>query len=333
MENEIIEQSPPRNVENYQLLSGEPLVVSGKTTLGKNFQLGQGWFKLDFRFNLIVTIGTGTTPITEGELQFIKSITLKSDKSEYFISAVPARALFKAAIVRSRCVPQKDAIAAASATYSVNFPVYFTDDRAQRENDTIIDTARYQNMTLEIVLGTVADLFTVVGTSSLTATLDLNVKRTKEVLPVKGGPIWYTQYQDMPPAIASTQTFVDLERSADLAIKRLYVHSAALATAGAEWSGTNDDTIQNVVQLKDGTSNIVQDRIHGQIQADNKGFYALENQIAGVEVHDFFSDTGSYRDTIFTNDKSRLQYTWTNQAGVIATDQVTVLVEGIRDLR
>ena len=69
------------------------------------------------------------------------------------------------------------------------------------------------------------------------------------------------------------------------------------------------------------------------IQADNKTFYSLEVLLVGVEVHDFFSLTGSYRDTVFTNDKSKLQYTYTLQAGVIATDQITVLVEGVRDLR
>lgn len=330
---EGVEQLTSRNLENYQLLSGEPLVIGGKVTLGKNFQLGQGWFKLDFRFNIIVTIGTGVTPIAEGELQFIKSITLRSDRSEYFISAVPGRALFKVGAIRSGTVPQKDAIAAATATYSVNFPVYFTDKKAIRENDTIIDTARYQNMYLEIVMGTVADLLTTPGTASVTATLDLNVKRTKESLPASGGPLWFIQYQDMPPTIASTQTFVVLERAADLSIKRLYIHSGALATAGAEWSGVNDDTIQNVVSLKDGSTSIVQDRIHAQVQADNKCFYSLETILAGVEVHDFFSDTGSHRDTVYTNDKSLLTYNWSNQAGVIATDQVTVLVEGIRDLR
>lgn len=325
--------SMPRNTEKYQLLSGEPLVIGGKQTLGKNFKIGEGWYQLDFRFNIIVTIGTGAGPITEGELNIIKSITLKSDKSEYFISAVPGRALFKAAIPMTGSIPQKDAIAAASATYSVNIPVVFADEKLMRPNDLIIDTGRYQQMTLEVNMGTVADLFTAPGTASITATLDLVVKKTKEVLPVGGGPLWYMQYQDMPPQIASTQTFVDIERSSDLGIMRLFVHSATAATAGSEWSGTNDDTIQNVVQLKDGQTNIIQDLIHAQIQADNKSFYGLESIVTGLEVHDFVSMTGSLRDTIFTGDKSRLQYSWSNQAGVGATDQVTVLVQGARDLR
>lgn len=337
MKDGIVEETAlppdPRNVEMFQLLSGQNLVVGGKQTMGENFPLSQGWFKVDFRFNFIVTIGTGAGAIAEGELGIIKSITMRSDKAEYFISAVPGRALYKVAVVKNGTVPQKDAVAAASATYSVNFPVFFTDKRAQRINDTIIDTARYQRITLEVVLGTVADLFTAPGTASMTATLDMSVQRTKENLPPDGGPLWYLQYQDMPPAVASTQFFVDMERSPDLGIKALYVHSGALATAGAEWSGVNDDTIQNVVQFKDGQRNIIQDRIHAMIQADNKTFYGLEVLLAGVEVHDFFALTGSYRDTVFTNDKSKLQYTYTLQAGVIATDQITVLVEGVRDLR
>ncbi len=322
-----------RNVERFQILRGEALTVGGKTQLGRTFPLLQGWLEMHMRINLIVTIGTGAGPVTEGELLIIKSINFRTDRNEVIVANVPGRGLYKVAVARNGTVPQKDAIAAASATYSVNIPIQFADPSILRPNDTILDTSRYNTVTLEIQLGTVSDLFTAPGTATMTATLDLEVLRTKEKLPEDGRPIWYQSYQDMPPAIAGSQTFVDIERAPDYSIKRLFVHSGASATAGQEWSGSNDDTIQDVVNVKDSANFIVQERIHAMVQAENKTTYSLESLLAGVEVHDFVSRTGSLLDTIFTNDRSKLQYTWSNQAGVGATDQVTVLVDGIRSLR
>lgn len=322
-----------RNTERFQILRAEPLVVNGKVQLGRTFPLLQGWLEMNLRINLVVTIGTGAGPVSEGELLVIKSINFRTDRNEVIVANVPGRGMFKTAVIRNGTVPQKDAIAAASATYSVNIPIQFIDEFLLRPNDTILDTSRYNTVSLEVQLGGVADLFTAPGTATMTATLDLEVLRTKEVLPPEGRPVWYQTYQDMPPAIASSQTFVDLERAPDLAIKRLVVHSGATATAGVEWSGANDDTIQDIVNVKDSANFIVQERIHAMVQAENRATYSLEALLAGVEVHDFVSRTGSLLDTIFTNDRSKLQYTWSNQAGVVATDQVTVLVDGIRSLR
>lgn len=328
----MMETFDKRNREDYQILTREPLAISGKTTLGRNFPLSQGWFSVMFRINLTVTIGTGAGPITEGELAIIKSINLRTDKNEVLISNVPGRGIFKQAIPKFGTTPSKTAIAAASGTYTIDLPVIFSDPGTMRPYDSILDTSRYQTMTLEVILGGVADLFTAPGTASVTATLDMVVHRTKEVLPIEARPIWYRQLIDMPPISPTSATFIDIERSSDLGIARLFIWTSSTATAGVEWSGTASNVIMAEVNLRDSANFIIQDRSADLIQSDNKTTYSLETIVAGMFLIDFVSMTGSNLDTIFTGDLARLQFSWANRAGVVATDQVTLMVEGLRKL-
>src|SRR5258708_3789918 len=115
-----------RDLEIISHFRGEPL-VSGPNVKGKDFPLGEGWYRLMLRFNHVVVIGTGTTPIAESELTVIKNILLRTSRGE-FIANLPGRALWKIAQAKQHTAPNKTAMAAASATYSVDLPIYFVDD-------------------------------------------------------------------------------------------------------------------------------------------------------------------------------------------------------------
>jgi hypothetical protein len=198
--------------------------------------------------------------------------------------------------------------------------------------DTILDTARYSSLTLQITLGGVADLFTAPGTATNASTLDIEVERTLGPVPDGGKPIAHIAYDFRQPVDANSLTVVDLERSADLAVKRVYVHSGTSGTAGVAWSGANADTVQNVIILKDQNRFIQKERIHAMIQDGNKMDAFLESVIAGVEIFDFVRD-GALSSALATGNKSVLQYSWTNQGGVGANSIVTVTTEGIRTLK
>lgn len=322
------------NAEYVNIISGQALQVNGKSVFSDPLPVGEGWYRANLRIGLVFVVGTGTTPITDGELHFIKNILMKTDRGE-IICNLPAKALYNIAKFKAGIVtPRKDNIAAASATYYVDLPIYFAEHylRMDRPEDTILDTKRYSSMTIEIQLGTVADLLSTVGTSSVTATLDVEVVRTKGLLPKEGGPIAVISYDYRNPVDANTLQYVLLERAQDLSYKRLYVHSVTGGSAGVPFQGVNSDAVQNVVSIKDQSGFIIKDRIHRMIQESNQLDFSLESIVTGMEVHDFVQE-GSIQASLATAGKSLLQYQWTNQAGVGANYIVTVASEGVRSLK
>jgi hypothetical protein len=283
------------------------------------------------RFNLAVVIGTGAGPVAEGELQIIKNALLRTSRGE-FICNLPGRALYKIACAKSGTVPRKDAIAAATATYSVDLPIYFVDDTMRRPEDTILDSGSYSSITLEVTMGTLADLFTAPGTATLAMTIDLEIERTKGMLPPQAKPAFHIQYAAMPVTDASVGVFIDLERSPDMAYKRLYAHACSTGVAGQLFSGANADDVQALESIQDQSGDIVRQRLHEMIQNQNKRDYKLEAVLAGITVFDFVRD-GSINSCLNPGDRSRLQYIWTNKAGVAALDIVSLAYEAIRGLK
>ena len=322
------------NAEPVNLIAGQTLVTSAKTVFSDPLPVGEGWYRAMIRVGIILVVGTGTTPITEGELNFIKNVFLKTDRGEILCN-LPGRALYKIASFKAGiAAPRKDAIAAASATYYVNLPIWFAEHvrLMDRPEDTILDTKRYSSLTLEITIGGVADLLGTPGTATVTSTVDVDVIRSKGNLPKGGEPVAVIAYDFRNPVDASTRQEVLLERAQDLALKRLYVHSGTSGTNGIPFSGTNSDAIQNVVQVKDQSGFIVKDRIHRMIQESNQVDFQLESIITGMEVIDFVQE-GSLQAALATAGKSLLMYQWTNQGGVGANSIVTVAQEGIRSLK
>jgi hypothetical protein len=318
-------------MELANILTGGVINLNGTTTFGKDFPLGEGWFKMLLRFNHSLTIGTGTTPIAESELLIIKNILLKTDRGEILCN-LPGRAIYKIAVYQLSQAPNKNAMAAATAVYRVTLPITFVDMDMNRPVDTIVDTARYNSLTLQVTYGGVVDLLGTPGTASLATTLDVEVERTLGRLPPKGKPIFHINYDSRQPVDANSITLIDLERSADMSIKRLYVHSCTGGTAGVAWSGVNSDAIQNIITIKDQNRFIQKERVHAMIQDNNKLDAWLEAIISGVEVFDFVRDR-SITSALSTGNKSVLQYTWTNQAGVAANCIVTASAEQIRTLK
>lgn len=320
--------------ERYASIIGQPLAASSATVFGKEFPLGEGWYKVNLRYNLAVVIGTGAGPVTEGELLIGKNIQLRTDRGEILCN-LPARALYKIATYKTGQTPFKDAIAASTATYTVTLPIYFAENRTMdslRMQDTILNTARYNSLILTVTMGALTDLFTAPGTATLAMTMDFEIERSFGPLPPQAFPLYHISYDIRPPVDAFTTTVVDIERSADMAIKRLYVHSGTTGTAGVPYSGVNADSIQSQITVKDQNRFIEFLRFHAMILNQNKCDAQLESRIAGFEVYDFVAD-GSIVAALATAEKSVLQYTWTNQGGVAVNSIVTVTEEMIRTLK
>lgn len=318
-------------IERANVLTGVPLNNSAPTVFGKEIPLGEGWYKATIRYNLAVTIGTGTSPITEGELLICQNVLLRTDRGEILCN-LPGRALYKIASYMTGQTPRKDAIAAATATYRVNLPIIFADQKMNRPEDTILDTNRYNSITLQMTMGGVAQLFNTVGTSSVIQTMDVEVERSLGQLPAEARPYFHVSYDFRQPVDAFTLTNIELEKSSDAAIKRVFIHSSASGTAGLPFSGANADDVLNIVTLKDQNRFIEKERIWAMIQDMNKVDAGLESALVGIAVFDFVRD-GAVQSALATGNKSVLQLSWTNQAGVAANDIVTLATELVRSLK
>lgn len=326
--------------ERPNLITGAALNNGGQTQFSKEFPMGEGWYAMFIVLNIAFTVGTGTTPITEGELLYIKNVLLRTDRGEILCN-LPGRALWKIAALKNGALPYRDAIAASNGTYRVHLPIYFCDPEGGpfqmlRPEDTILDTSRYNSISLQVTLGTVADLLTTVGTSSVATTMDLEVERSMGRLPGdapgKGGkPIAHINYDFRPPVDASATQNIDIERSADMSLKRIYLHTSTSGTGGVPWSGTNADTVIGTLNIKDQNRFIEKDRVWRQITYQNKMDSMLESILTGVGAFNFVADK-SIASAMATADKSVLQATWTN-ATAPANSIVTLTQEAFRSLK
>lgn len=319
-----------RDIQRTLVFSGKVINTNGRTQLGTDLPLSNGWYRAMLTIKCAVTIGTGTGAITNGELDIIKNVLIKTDRGETLCD-LPGRALYNIANVLKSTAPRKDAIAAASATYRVTLPIFFADPTMLRPEDTILDTSRYNSIKLEVHYGTVADLFTSVGTSSIAVTADLEIVETDDVLPNEAKPISYISYETQPVADPNSVTTINLDRDVNLSYKRAFIHTGSSADAGSPFTGTNDDGVIDTLSLLDQSGFIVKDADYDGLQDDNKTEYSLESVISGLVVLDFVQDK-SHQSALWTGNLSKLQLTWDNDAAVAANDQVSVVTESIRKL-
>lgn len=318
------------NTERVNFIRGQALTTNGSSQFSDRFKMGHGWTVMWLRISVTVVIGTGTTPITDGLLNLVKKVLLKTDRGE-LVCNLPGRALFYISAYREGCRPQITTLAASNGTYDIFLPIYFTDAKMIRPEDTILDTSRYKSIDLEVQLGTVADLFSTVGTSSYTATLDVEVERTYGALPAEAKPLYFISYDSRPPQDASVNPNIEMEKSPDLSYKRLYFFSGASGAAGVPWSGAANDTYPQRSNIQDQDRFIEKDRVHQIVQAQNKVDSGLETMLAGVEVFDFCKDKTIFS-ALASGDKSALQFALT-QSGAAANAIITLTHEGVRLLK
>lgn len=323
---------PRSNIYPQAVIKAAPVNVNGGTQFKSEFPMGPGYYRLDIKLNFALTIGTGSGPVAEGILKFIRQINLATSLGETIVNNVPGRALFKSAIAKIGAVPRYDEIAAATATYRVNIPIFFADPLAQRPEDTVLDTSRYTSITLDILTGPLSDLLGTVGTAALAVTADIIVWRSKGRWPADAGIIGYPYYSVLGTVDASSKTEVDLERATDLRYKRLTLHSSTSGVSGMPFYGTNSDAILNRLSVSDSDDAYCKETIWAHMQDANKEDYGVETVPAGIATVDFCKD-GSNLSALYSGDKSQLKLNWDNQGGVGANSIVSVLAEGYRSLK
>lgn len=323
-----------RDINTVTLVEGQPLVLGGSATrFGKDFPLGQGWRKTSLRIGINVNIGTGAGPIANSALLFIKKIFMKTDKNE-ILANISGRALYEMLAAENGTLAQVDPstqVAAASGTTYVYLDIpHLIKRKFKNPNDTILDTGRYKSITLEITLGTIADLFTAPGTATVTATLDAEAEVTATVLPGKAQPNFYRSLYELEPVIPTVQQYLELDRAQDMAVMKAMIGTFKTATAGVPFTGVGNNAVIGTFDVKDLSKFYVQNRLFGFSRADDKNEYNLESVRDGITFVEFSKDDSVYS-ALYTGNKSQLRVVWRN-ATVVGTDQVAVAYDAIRGL-
>ena len=320
-----------RESRSTTVIQGANLNLGVMNQFGKEFPLARGWRRMLLHFAVNVTIGTGTTPIADGLLNFIKKIYLMTDKNE-LLCDLGGRPLYFIGQKYARTLPQLAALAAANGTYDVYIPILFVNPHSQRPNDTILDSGRYKSIALQVTPGTIADLFAVPGTATVTCSMDVEIDTTATILPAQAQPLLYRSFFAADSVDASIQQYIDIIRARDLTVEGLMIDTSTGATVGTPFTGVRSNSILSLLNLKNFDINYLQNKVAGILQANNKDEYSLEATSAGIYFIDFVKDH-SIMASVYTGNLTQFRLDWTNQAGVAAGNQVSMVVEGMRALK
>lgn len=295
-----------RDIEVVNVYTGQPLNVGARQVFGQDLPIGEAWYRMDLKFSISLTIGTGTGAISEGLLTFIRNILIKNNKGEISTN-LDGRSLYRIAHFKAGIPSILSTTAAATGVYEVHIPIFFADERMVRINDSIYDTSRLTSVSIDVQLGTVADLLTTPGTATVTASVDVEVTRVKGLLPDSAKPIGYVNYDRFQILLPNLASRIDLDRGDDISYKRLYVFASVNPNSTIPFTGTPNDVIQRVESIEHESGFIQQRRVHTQIQNDGAIMYGLNALPAGYTVFDFVKD-GSLNSALWSWNYSRLAY-------------------------
>lgn len=312
------------------VVTGKALNLGSLTSLVSEFPLGEGWLMMLLTFNLTLTVGTGTTPIVDGEKTIIKNILVKTDK-DGIIANIAGLGAFRMAQFQMQCSPYSDAIAATSATYRTQIPLIFANPQLIRPYDSILDTKRYNTIELYVTYGTVADLLSTVGTATIAATMDVQIVKTEKPLGTgqKELPVVKPYIASYPPVDPNVLQYIELEKASDLAVAHWMACCRNSATGGVPFSGVSADTIITAWSFEDNLGFPLQSIPHYDLQYFTKIEQKMETAPVGWIWYNFVKD-GSIFSGYKTGDKSKVRVSWVN--GTLSTSGVTIGLWGLRQL-
>jgi hypothetical protein len=333
--------------EKRTILTGQPLVNGGQFTFDR-FQLdGLGITKL--RLHLAITTDVGAAdPITWGAYQYLKGIWLHNDRDEYYYKGVPGMALFRANSYRffDGCQPFHQPVLAAAGTYNAVLDLPVTYPGLFRPEDTIIETKKINRLTLELSLGTIADILVTPGANVLAATLGIEVIGTRASIGVDKNGVadpdhaksyFYSFMQTYPMHHADIQRFWDLDAASDAALLGwlMYNHGASGLPFIGSVAAPGNDHVTNVRfgdinhQYMVGIPALSFQHERQQMIDFNRHGADLVSPITRLgEYPHMFVQEGSVSEGYQCTFPARLEYD-----NATATDETDLLVWGIRVLR
>ena len=320
-------QKRPTIIQN--VFTGQPLINGQPNLFQDKFPKGALWYELWLELIFTVVIGTGTTPLTNGLLNAIKNVYLKSDKEGVIINAC-GLALAERSHKVAGTLTSIDTLAASNGSYSVFLPIQLANPCLRRPEDLGINSARTSQMDLNVTIGSLADLFGSVGTAQLAVTANVHVVTSTGPVTKSTAPKAVPYIVTIGPINPANQTYMDIERNIDLFIMDVTVFSQNSTTSGVPCSGTQADTVLTSLQFEDNLAIPFRSVTWRSLEAKNKQDYQFETVKVGEAIIDFSMD-GSIYSAYPTGGKSRVQITWVNNT--LSTSQITALLDGWKRLK
>lgn len=309
---------------------------------------GLGIRKIRLLLCATVVAGTNTTPNTTGCYNYLKGVTLRNNKDEYYLNAVPGLALLRANWNFDKATPHYDPVLLAGGVFRAVVDLPLTYPFLNRPEDTIVETKRLNSMTLEIACGTVLDFLSVAGTGTVVVTIGIEIIGTRASVgvtqdgtpdPVHAQAYFHSYMRTYPMLHADVQTFWDLEAAPDLALLGflMYNHGAS----GIPWVGDlafigNDHP--TLLSLSDIGHRYLGGILDLSFQHErfirpqndyNRHAADAASPLSKLgEYHHCFVEDGSINEGYACKLIPRLE--WTNAT---ATDETDLLVYGVRKLR
>ena len=337
-------------IEKRTVFTGEPLANSS-SRLFNNFPLnGMGLRKI--RLILTGTTSAGAAdPITWGLYQWIKGISLRTSRGEVLYNGVPGMALYKMNQYFDRSSPYHTPILAAAGTYYavLDLPVVFP--FLKRPEDTILDTNRYDDLSLEISTGAVGDTLVTPAANTLVCTLGIELVGTKsavemplakvaDVTPAQRGKPGYHLYcRTYPMLHADVATEWLLESNDDLGLLgfMMYNHGASgIPFIGSVAAPANDHPTNvyfddvNRIWINNATPFTFQQDRQEMCDYNRHGADLVSPVLRlGEYPHSFVRD-GYLGEMYWPGAKAGTRLRWTNAT---ATDETDLVVWGVRNLK
>jgi hypothetical protein len=332
--------------EPFEVFRNQSLLKSNVNTFTTQFPVGKPWHYLDLLFEFKVTGGVAAAvgPVADGILAILKSVNCWSPRNEYFFQNVPGRLAYPITMEafswgapRLDTVPADPGNGSTSAIFGALVRIPFHDPNVFDPSDFILDTLGYSNMNLSIQLGAEADLYGTVNNVSI-STAQVTAVLWQEPTPLvyqapktagaqakKQGQVgkWYLSHLVAGALDPTTNSFMDLPRSADMAYMNLWAFHGQTAVSGQPFSGATDNigTRYTDLTLQTDTSfpikSVRTDYLRDWYQAQFAGFSAQFKQNSYLSVR--WPSRGQKQAAQYSGDKSMLRLGWTLPSSGAAT--------------
>jgi hypothetical protein len=316
---------------------------------------GMGLTKIRLIFCSVVTAGTGAGVITTGIYNWLKGITLRNDKDEYYFRNVPGLALVRLGNYLDKAMPYYDPIIAAAAgeTYIAVLDLPLVYPFLNRPEDTIVETKRLNKLTLEISTGGPIDFFGVPGTATAVTTMAIETIGTRASIgvdkdgkpdPVRAQAFFHSHVRTYPMIHSDQRQFFELEAAPDLALLGFLLFNHGVS--GIPWLGTTA-AFAGLDHLTDVSFYDASHRYLNRIQLNS--FQMERNQCPafndfnrhaadvtspetriGEYPHSFVKIGGSINEALATKLIPKLEFV--NDIAN-ATDEIDLMIWGVRALR
>lgn len=332
--------------ELERVMIGQFSLTSGvATTITKDIPVGDPWLILtiNLRGQLNSVAAPTGTVVTDAPMQLWK-LALTTDLDKDVVEAsTEVRALFRYAqfLQGTQGDITTPVITASTVTdFNVAVQILMVDPRMMVPEDTILDTRRYNTITLTITTGQLTDIVVTPVNITLQNTFaDIAFLRVSPRVPMPLDIVKsLSTYKRYAPLVPPNDFVTNLDRIPTLAVKR-YLWFASAGTqvvAGAPFTGAGVDTVLDTFRVSSNIRDHFGSAIGGYsrrvLRNDNKLDYSIETWPTGWFVDDMVLDK-SILSALATGNLSVLQSILTYQSGLPSTPQVSIFQAGLSKLR